>query len=1264
MPDFNGTPGDDRLIGTDDDDTLNGPAGTDGNDTLNGAGGNDRLFGGRGNDVLDGGDGDDLLDGGDGGEDAGVTFGTTVVFGGGDFASYRSSQNAVTVSLLLAGMRQNTGQGWDTLIGIEGLYGSNFNDVLIGDDGTNILSGLGGSDQLFGGLGADILLGGDGDDILEGGEGNDEIYGGAGTDVMRGGAGDDVLTLYHGASAALFGGDGDDQVIFSYNNTISVLDGGAGIDTISLSVGYVRLSGFSAANGFELFLGTHSAGSFVGTAEDDTFDFSSLTAVNSPSVPGFPPIVSVMRARGGAGNDTMIGMAADGADDLTGDEGDDVLRGMGGDDILHGGTGHDRVEGGDGNDHLMGGDGDDILLGGAGNDVISSVGYGSDTIDGGDGDDVVTIQGTVRSLQGGAGVDTLIFGGVGTVLGAFSSDNGFERFGGTTGGWALQGTIDANVLDFSGLSGVGVVLEIQAGGGDDIVSGLIDGSNTLSGDIGDDLLRGGDMADTLSGGDGADQLHGGGGNDRLLGGNGDDILFGGDGDDVLDGGFGTNRLDGGAGSDLLIAASGHRLVANLALGTADTNGTNTLVSIENLTGGSLADMLIGDDAANRLLGMGGSDTLSGGGGSDYLDGGLGDDQLEGGAGSDTLIGGDGYDTAVFDVDFADVRISYVDGATLVVGSQGTDRLVGIERLQFRDGYKYLTPAGYLLPEGTTTNGTDGDDRLVGSAGPDNLLGGRGNDVLLGGDGDDYILGEDGNDWIDGGTGSNSLFGGGGADTFVWRPENGAGLNLIDGGSGVDTLDLSGQGVGGRNSELVIVSGPTSDSFQVRLTANGATIIQSVGVERLIGGAGNDTYQLGAATIGFEINAGGGDDRISTGSGNDIINAGDGNDLISAGSGGDQVDGGAGIDTLVFNGMSRDHLVRNIQGVQLDIRPPGGGPGATIARNVENLSFVDGMLTYDATSVSAQVMRLYSATLNRAPDQVGLEANVAAAARIGLLGLADNFVQSAEFQTRFGSLTDQQFVEQLYVFALGRQGEPAGVATWVAAMRDGATPAQIVVAFSESAEHQVRTAPTLAAGLWVPDTEATIIARLYDATFDRLPDIGGLTAWAAMLKGGRPLLEIAGAFAGSAEFQARYGAVSNEQFVRQMYQFCLNREPDADGLAGWVNALNSGVSRAQILLNFSESAEHIALTAAFWLGGIRYEGYGGPVRVELENKGLYEALVLPGDLDTLAEGPQSVLPMAKNAVALILPADPVDETHARHDELLFLFHRDGLDLAWA
>lgn len=179
------------LIGKAGKDVLKGGAG---DDTLYGLGGNDSLWGGAGDDVLAGHEGNDTLSGGLGEDYLLGGIGNDQLDGGAgmDWAAYEDATSAVSVNLALTIAQNTLGGGIDKLVGIENLYGSAFNDTLIGDAGVNYLSG---------GAGDDRLEGGAGDDHLEGGRGNDTIIGGDGWDVVSydydepGGV---VVNLQHG----------------------------------------------------------------------------------------------------------------------------------------------------------------------------------------------------------------------------------------------------------------------------------------------------------------------------------------------------------------------------------------------------------------------------------------------------------------------------------------------------------------------------------------------------------------------------------------------------------------------------------------------------------------------------------------------------------------------------------------------------------------------------------------------------------------------------------------------------------------------------------------------------------------------------------------------------------------------------------------------------------------------------------------------------------------------------------------------------------
>ena len=106
-----------------------------------------------------------------------------------------------------------------------------------------------------------------------------------------------------------------------------------------------------------------------------------------------------------------------------------------------------------------------------------------------------------------------------------------------------------------------------------------------------------------------------------------------------------------------------------------------------------------------------------------------------------------------------------------------------------------------------------------------------------------------------------------------------------------------------------------------------------------------------------------------------------------------------------------------------------------------------------------------------------------------------------------------------------------------------------------------------------------VARLYLAYFLRHPEESGHEYWATARDNGLTLKQISAEFVASGEFRDRYGALSNQQFVGLVYNNVLGRPADAGGLAHWTNVLNSGVSRGEVMIGFSESAEFKTRTTA-------------------------------------------------------------------------------------
>ena len=433
----NSATGNDLLIGGDGDDVGYGG---NGNDTLFGGNGNDALYGDAGNDVLVGDAGSNAEYGGAGDDRFVGGVGSDTFYGGSDQDNldYTNSAAAVninlTTSVLSGGDAANDHVGG----GIDGVYGSAFNDTLIGFDqqgtgagdiftnqfygagGNDSISGLAGNDQLYGGADQDTIYGGSGDDTVDGGTGNDQLYGDAGNDLIAGGDGRDLV----------YGGDGNDVIDTSsslagerpdigypglypadsdVNNDKDTVYGGAGDDTIrtgddadsihgdagndSIDGGVDNDTIFGDA-GNDTIIGGEGADSIDGGEGNDLiyggYGPSVPDSVNIPDATDLAPNNGTDLIHGGTGNDTVFGM--DDKDTIYGDSGNDQLHGGIDDDKLYGGEGNDTEYGDEGNDTLYSDAGNDSLFGGDDRDLFIG-GNAGDAVDGNEGgNDVDTLD--------------------------------------------------------------------------------------------------------------------------------------------------------------------------------------------------------------------------------------------------------------------------------------------------------------------------------------------------------------------------------------------------------------------------------------------------------------------------------------------------------------------------------------------------------------------------------------------------------------------------------------------------------------------------------------------------------------------------------------------------------------------------------------------------------------------------------------------------------------------------------------------------------
>jgi hypothetical protein len=589
----------------------------------------------------------------------------------------------------------------------------------------------------------------------------------------------------------------------------------------------------------------------------------------------------------------------------------ETIEGTAGSDVILAGGGGDTVNAGDGIDRVCAGDGNDIVRGGTGNDADILLGEGdTDTLSAADLTANTTLNLNTGTTAGSeAGSDTI---------------TGFENLEGGAGADTLTGNGDPNTID--GAAGNDT---IEGLGGADTLVGGANAAVTLPGSPGDTVTFisaatpvTASLAAGTASGEGSDTLTG---FESLTGGTAVDSLTGDDGPNAIaaftgatstmDGRGGNDRLQGNLNSvDTATYANQPGPVTLSTSASSGAQGTDSLVSIENLTGSPDDDQLTGDGFANVLSGGDGNDTLrdgssaNGAGAEDTFNGGSAGDTVSYSAKSaaepvtvnllnttgqgetgendtiaqdvENVIGGSGSDTFTSD-----------EGNNLLAGQ------TGLNTVRF-DGLNQAVSAN--LNEGTATGqGSDAlvaIDNLVGSAQGDTLSGSIGPNTVSGGDGADTLEGRDGNDTLDGGNQTDTV-------SYSYAPlgtEIDLGTDSGFAGAGdTDSLPNVENAIGSAGSDIFFDGPVESNAY------DGA------------GDADFVNYQAATAAMTVDLAAG-----AATGAGSDQLTAienveggpqgdtitgdAEANDLRGFG-GGDTITGGAQADD-VFGGDGADQLL--------------------------------------------------------------------------------------------------------------------------------------------------------------------------------------------------------------------------------------------------------------------------------------------------------------------------------------------------------------------
>lgn len=269
-------------------------------------------------------------------------------------------------------------------------------------------------------------------------------------------------------------------------------------------------------------------------------------------------------------------------------------------------------------------------------------------------------------------------------------------------------------------------------------------------------------------------------------------------------------------------------------------------------------------------------------------------------------------------------------------------------------------------------------------------------------------------------------------------------------------------------------------------------------------------------------------------------------------------------------------------------------------------------TADMEKIRAFVARCYSIILGRGVDTTGLNdwSNLLATGKAQASQIIDGIVNSDEFKLR--NLSNEQKVEVLYLAMLDRGADPAGKAAWVQALADGHPYGVIINGFCGSIEFKAicdkygiqpgsvkvksalvkrvsiepegadPAAPVIRVGYnseYINEEKIrTFVKHCYESVLEREGDAEGVENYTSLILNGKKTPKrVAYEFVFSPEFQGKLPG--NEELIRILYKLYLNRDANAEEVAGWVAMLDGGAGLEEVVTGFAESAEFRAIVKA-------------------------------------------------------------------------------------